>query len=163
MTFWPDAWGPILLPEAPIAELLVRGTAIYVFLYFLMRVSGRRLFSRLAMSDILVMLLIAVAVREGMTGDHYGVGDAAISGATILGWDMLVDRLAYRFEWLRGSLRHQPVPIIRHGQLIVENARDNLLTRPEIMERVRAQGLSSLDQVEEGYLEQDGTFTIVPK
>jgi uncharacterized membrane protein YcaP (DUF421 family) len=163
MEIWPNDWGAILVPEGPVAELLVRGTVMYFFLYVLMRMAGRRLFARLAMSDILVMMLIAVAVREGITGEHYAIGDAMVSGATILAWDIIVDRIAFRFPSLRRTLRHRPVPIVRDGQLIVENARAHLLTRTEIMERVREEGLSALAQVQEAYMEPSGTLSIVPR
>lgn len=163
MTFWPSDWAAILVPDAPIAELIVRGTLIYAFLYILMRMAGRRLFARLAMADILVMLLIAVAVREGITGEHYTVGDAAISGLTILGWDLIIDRLAFHVPAFRTTLRHKPLPIVKSGRLITANARDQLLTRSEIMARVHEEGLTSLDEVEEAYMEQDGSLSIVPR
>jgi uncharacterized membrane protein YcaP (DUF421 family) len=163
MSLWPTDWGAVLAPQASLAELLVRGTLIYAFLFLAMRVAGRRLMGRFAMSDVVVMMLLAVAVREGLTGDHYGVADAAISGTTVLGWDVLIDRLAFLFPILRRPLRHDPVPIVRRGQLIVENARNQLLTREEIMGQLRRHGLTSLDQVREAYMEQDGSFTVVPK
>lgn len=162
MTFWPEAWASILWPHAPLAELVIRGTGIYLLLFAALRVTGRRLMAQLAASDILVMMLIAVAVRDGITGPYQTVGDAAISGATILGWDLVIDRLAFRFPGMRRVLRHQPVAIIDDGVLMVENARAHLLTRTEILERVREEGLTSIGQVREAWLEQDGSLSIVP-
>jgi len=163
MSLWPTDWGAVLAPQASLAELLVRGTLIYAFLFAAMRIAGRRLMGRFAMSDALVMLLLAVAVREGLTGDHYGVADAAISGATVLGWDVLIDRAVFLFPVLRRPLRPDPVPIVERGHLIVENAREQLLTRAEIMAELRRHGLDSLDQVKQAYMEQDGTMSIVPR
>jgi uncharacterized membrane protein YcaP (DUF421 family) len=163
MSFWPRDWSAILLPDAPIAELLVRGTAIYFFLFVLMRIAGRRLIARLAMSDMLVMLLIAVAVREGITGDYYTLGDAGISAATILTWNLVIDRVAFSVPLLRRPLRHPPVTVIRDGRLLVENARSHLLTRMEIMARLREEGLTSLEQVREANMEPDGQISIVPR
>lgn len=163
MTFWPTDWSRFLLPDAPIAELLARGTLIYWFLFLLMRLAGRRLLARLAMSDMLVMLLIAVAVREGITGGWRTIGDAVISAGTILAWDMLVDRVAYRFPRIRGPLRHKPLPIILHGELLVGNAREQLLTRQEIRERLHEEGLTRIGQVEAAWMEPDGTLSIVPR
>lgn len=163
MSLWPTDWGAILAPQASLAELLVRGTLIYAFLFAAMRIAGRRLMGRFAMSDAVVMLLLAVAVREGLTGDHYGVADAAISGATVLGWDVLLDRAVFLLPFLRGPLRPDPVLIVQRGELNVENAREQLLTRADIMAQLRRHGLDSLDQVKEAYMEHDGSFTIVPR
>lgn len=163
MSFWPADWSSVLLPNAPIAELLVRGTLIYWFLYFLMRVAGRRLIGQFSMSDLLVMLLIAVAVREGLTGPYHTVGAAVVTGATVLGWDVLIDRLVFHVPVLRRPLRHAPIQIVKEGRLLVDRAREQLLTRSEIMAQLRRNGLSGLDQVREAYMEQDGSFTVVPK
>ena len=163
MEFWPEDWSAVLAPQGPVAELFVRATAIYFFLFVLMRVAGRRLFAKLSMSDILLVLLLAVAVREGITGGHHGVGDAAIAAGTLLFWNRVVDRLAYEFPRLRRALRHGPRMIIRDGHPIHENVRANLLTETEILQRIREQGLSSMEQVGEAYLEQDGSLSIVPR
>lgn len=163
MTLWPTDWGAVLAPQASLAELLVRGTLIYAFLFAAMRIAGRRLMGRFAMSDALVMLLLAVAVREGLTGNHFGVADAVISGATVLGWDVLIDRAVFLFPTLRRPLRPDPVPIVEHGRLLVENAREQLLTRTEIMAELRRHGLDSLDQVKRAYMERDGSLSIVPR
>lgn len=159
--FWPEDWSAFLLPNAPIVELVVRGTLIYLFLILMMRVGGRRLFAKLSMADIIIMLVIAVAVRDGITGTYETVGDAVISGATIFAWNKAVDILTYHFPALRGPLRHSPLTIIHDGDIVLDNARDNLLTRTEIMEKLRAQGVASVEQVKEARLEPDGNFSVI--
>jgi uncharacterized membrane protein YcaP (DUF421 family) len=161
MTFWPDSWSAILRPDAPVAELFVRATAIYLFLFVLMRVAGRRLLARFSMSDILVVFLLAVAVREGITGGHRSVGDAAILAVVILAWDLVIDRLAFHVKPLRNLLRHDPTRIIEHGDLLIDNARALLLTRAEITAKLHEQGVSSYAEVEEAWLEPDGRLSVV--
>ncbi len=161
MTFWPDSWSAILRPDAPIAELIVRATAIYLFLFVLLRVVGRRLLAGVSMSDILVVFLLAVAVREGISGGHRSVGDAAILAVVILAWDLVIDRLAFHVAWLRKILRQNPTRIIDHGDLLVENARALLLTRADITTKLHEQGVSSHAEVEEAWLEPDGSLSVV--
>lgn len=161
MSWWPHSWRAVLVPDAPIAELVVRGSAIYLFLFALMRAAGQRLLARFAMSDILVVLLLAVAVREGLTGGHRTVGDAMVLALVILGWDLAIDRLAFHLPALRSILRHDPTLVVHQGHLVVENARALLLTRAEVLEKLHAQGVSSHDQVEDAWLEPDGSLSVV--
>lgn len=161
MEWWPADWSAILVPEAPLAELVVRGTLIYAFLLVMMRIAGRRLLGRFSMTDILVTLLLAVAVRDGLTGPYQTVGDAAVSGAVILGWDIVLDRLAFTSGLARRVLRHGPLKIIEEGELLEDAAKENLLTEAELMEKLRARGVTSVSQVSEAYLEQDGSFTVI--
>lgn len=160
MSWFPESWGQVLIPQAPVAELVVRGTVIYWFLFVVLRAGGRRLLGRFAMSDILAMLILAVAVRQGLTGSYDSVGDALISGAVILAWDLAIDEMAFRWGPFQKLLRYPPQTIIREGRLIVENARANLLTRTEVMEKLRDAGVASLDQVRAAYLEPDGSFNV---
>ncbi|MBW3553697.1 MAG: hypothetical protein KY466_09305 [Gemmatimonadetes bacterium] len=99
------------------------------------------------MSDTLLVLLLAVTVREAITGGFRTVGDAAILTVTLLFWNRVIDRLAYHVPALRGPLRHRAMPIIRDGRLVAENVRTNLLTDTEIMQRLRENGLTSVSQV----------------
>jgi uncharacterized membrane protein YcaP (DUF421 family) len=161
MQWWPQNWGVIFALDAPFAELLVRGTIIYLFLFGIMRIIGRRLLGDFNMTDIVVTLLLAVAVRDGITGGYETVGDALVSGAVILGWDLALDRAAYRWQGLRSVLRHGPLPIIRDGELIVENARALLLTRSEVTEKLRGRGVTSYGEVKEAYLEPNGSLSVI--
>lgn len=161
MTWWPHDWSSILLPDAPIAELLVRAAALYVFLYAALRIVGRRLISRFALADVLVMLLLAVSVRNGVTGKNYTIGDAAISAGTILILDVLIDQIAYAVPPLRRLLRLGPVLIIHEGTVLEKNTRAYRITEPELMEKLRHHGVDSYDQVREAWLEPDGGVSVV--
>lgn len=160
MSLWPSDWGGFLLPDAPIVELVLRAAIIYLFLFLVMRLQGRRIFGGFALSDLLVMLLLAVAVREGVTGGFRTVGDALIAGGTILAFDRTIDRLAFRFPKLRRFLRQQPALLIRDGELVIENARRQLITRAEIQEKLREKGIFSLDEVLEARLEPNGSLSV---
>ncbi len=163
MTFWPTDWPAVFLPDAPVFELILRGTLIYLFLFLVMRLLGRRVFGGFALSDLLVALLLAVAVREGLTGGFRTIGDAFISGATIIFWDRFIDRLAFHVPPLRKLLRQHPTLLIRDGELIIENARSQLITRAEIEEKLRAKGIASMKEVLEARLEPDGSFSVVTR
>jgi len=163
MSLWPSDWGAFLLPDAPIVELILRAAVIYLFLFTVMRLQGRRIFGGFALSDLLVMLLLAVAVREGITGGFRTVGDALISGGTILAFDRTIDLLAFRFPGLRRFLRQQPALLIREGELLIENARNQLVTRTEIQEMLREKGVSSMDEVREARLEPNGSLSVLKR
>jgi len=163
MDIWPDDWGAFLLPDAPIMELILRAALIYVFLFLIMRIQGRRVLGGFALSDLLVILLLAVAVREGLTGGFRTVGDASISATTILFCDRIIDRLAYSFPSWRTFLRQPPALLIQDGEILVENARRQLVTRSEIDEKLREQGVGSIQEVQEARLEPDGSLSVLKR
>lgn len=163
MTWWPQNWAVILVPDAPIAELLVRGTVIYLLLLVAMRCVGRRLMGRFRMTDVLVTLLIAVSVRQGLTGAHYAVGDALVAAFVIVGWDLLLDWLSFRWPPLRRILWHRSQEIARAGELLTQGTGCLFLTRDDVLPKLRARGVTSLDDVETAWLEPDGSLTVVTR
>src|SRR3954464_5411121 len=55
------------------AEILVRGTAIYWFLFLLFRFVLRRDTGSMAISDILLVVLVADAAQNAMAGDYKSI------------------------------------------------------------------------------------------
>lgn len=62
----PTDWNSILLPSAPVLELVVRGSLTYLTLVLLLRLVGRREAGGLGMTDLLVVVLVADAAGAGM-------------------------------------------------------------------------------------------------
>ncbi len=162
MQWWPDAWAPILMPGAPIAELLVRVSAIYLFLWVFLRVMPTRQLGRFGVTDLLVLLLLATSVRLGLTGAHYTVGDAILSAAILIAWDRIMNALAYHITPLRKIMRQDPVAVIRDGEVVKKAARQELLTEADIMEKLREQGVDELQDVRAAYVERDGRISVIP-
>ena len=162
MQWWPEAWAPILVPGAPIAELVVRVSAVYLFLWAFLRIMPTRQLGRFGVTDLLVLLLLAASVRMGLTGHNFTVGDALISATVLIAWDRLLNAVAYRVTPLRSLLRQDPIPIVEDGTINRRNARRELLTRGDIMEKLREQGIDSLDRVAKAYVEPDGRISVIP-
>lgn len=163
MQWWPEAWGPILMPGAPIAELVVRVSAIYLFLWVFLRAMPTRQLGRFGVTDLLVLLLLAASVRMGLTGQNFTVGDAMISATVLISWDRIMNALAYYVKPLRHFLRHDPMPVVEDGVVVKRSARKELLTEGDIMEKLREQGIESLSQVRKAYVEADGRISVIPR
>lgn len=62
-------WGALFGSSIPAVELVVRGSAIYWFLFVLFRAFLRRNVGSIAISDVLLVVLIADAAQNGMAGE----------------------------------------------------------------------------------------------
>jgi hypothetical protein len=85
----------ILIPEHA-SEMILRGTLTYLGLLILLRVILNRQSGNLNSSDLLVTVLIADAISNGMSGDYKSVPDGLILVSTIIAWDYGIDWLSYR-------------------------------------------------------------------
>ncbi len=156
-----DKFIEIFALQAGFAEMLIRGTTMYWVLYALLRISGRRDLGSLGMADMLVLVLVADAAGNAMSGDSYSMGDGIIVVATIVGWSYLLDRLTYYIPPLRRLLEPQRVCLVKSGRVLASGLKREHVTRSELMEQLRLKGVASLSEVHRAYLETTGEFSVI--
>ena len=156
-------WGQIFgLSVSPI-ELVIRGSAMYLFLFVLFRVVIRRRVGAVGMADILVLVIIADAAQNGMSGEYKSVTDGAILVATIVAWDYLIDWLNYHVPALRNWLEAPPLLLIRDGRVLRRNLRHEFVTEDELKSKLREKGVADVSQVREARMESDGEVSVIKK
>jgi uncharacterized membrane protein YcaP (DUF421 family) len=142
-------------------ELMLRGTAVYWFLFALFRFVLRRDVGSIGIADILLLVLIADAAQNAMSGPYQTVAEGFVLVATIVGWNMLLDWLAYRIPRLRALLDPPALVLVRRGRLVYANMRSQLITVPELMSKLREHGVEKLGQVKIARMESDGEVTVI--
>lgn len=156
-------WGELFGLSVSPLELIIRGSAMYLFLFLLFRVVIRRRIGSVGMADILVLVIIADAAQNAMSGEYKSVTDGAILVATILGWNVLIDWLNFRFPALRPWLEAPPLLLIRDGQLLRRNLRHEFVTEDELKSKLRERGVKEYSEVAQAYMESDGSVSVLKK
>ena len=154
-------WPSVFLPDQSILEIVARGSAMYVALFFLLRFIVKREAGTLAITDVLVIVLIADAAQNGMSGSYNSVADGVILVLTILGWSYLFDVLAFHFPIWRKILRPARVQLIDHGVMLERNLAREMITEEELMAELRAHGCGRVDKVRAAYIESDGMISVI--
>jgi uncharacterized membrane protein YcaP (DUF421 family) len=155
-------WGKVFLPSNSALEIVVRGTAVYFFLYVILRFL-RRGAGAIGISDLLVVVLIADAAQNAMSADYTSVGDGLILVTTIIGWDYLLDWLSFRYPALDKLLRPRAVLLIKNGRLQVRNLRQQMISKQELLGELREQGVANIEDVKYSYMESDGHISVVQR
>ncbi len=142
-------------------EIVIRGSAIYWFLFLVFRFLLRRDVASLGIADVLLLVIVADASQNAMAGDYQTISEGLILLSTIFGWNMLLDWLAYRYKWAMKFTTPSTLPLIRHGKFIQKNLRKEMLTPDEVMSKLREQGVIHLRNVRHAYMESDGHISVV--
>jgi uncharacterized membrane protein YcaP (DUF421 family) len=146
-----------------IAEIVIRGSCIYWFLFLIFRFPLRRDVGSVGIADILLFVIVADAAQNAMAGEYTTITEGLILIATIAGWNLLFDWLSYRSSLIDRFLRPRALPIVRHGRLIKQNMARELLTPDDVMAKLRGHGIEHLSQVRHAYLESDGEITVIKR
>ena len=145
------------------AELVVRGTAMFWFLYLLFRFIVRRDAGGVGMADILVLVIVADAAQNAMAGEYRSITDGMVLVGTIVFWNYLLDWLCYRFPALEQVLQPRPLLLVKDGRMLLDNMRRQFLTRDELLAKIREEGLEDLKAVKRAYMESDGKISVIKK
>lgn len=145
----------------PPLELLIRGTAIYWFLFLIFRFVLRRDVGSMAISDVLLLVIVADASQNAMAGDYKSIADGMVLVSTIVGWNYGLDWAAYRFERVHRLLEAPKLPLIRHGRMLHQNLRREFLSPDDLMSELRKQGVGEVSQVRHAYMEGDGHISVL--
>lgn len=151
----------IFAPQAGLFEMMIRGTAIYWILLILLRLAGRRDVGSLGTADLLVLVLVANAAGDAMTGASTSVIDGFIVVTTIVAWSVAIDRISYYIPAVDRLLEPERVCLVRNGRLIRANMRREHVTRRELMEQLRLKGIGSLSTIKRAYMESTGEFSVI--
>ena len=155
-------WQSAFVPTVSLLEIVLRGTLVYLLLFFVLRVL-RREAGALGISDLLVVVLIADAAQNAMSSDYKSITEGAVLVGTIVAWDYSLDWLGYRYPALGRLLRPAPLPLVKDGRALRQNLRREMISMDELMSQLREQGVESISEVKRCYLEGDGHVSVIKK
>jgi uncharacterized membrane protein YcaP (DUF421 family) len=145
-------WESVFIPSLHIGEIVLRGTIVYLFLFVLLRIL-RRGAGAIGISDLLVVVLIADAAQNAMASEYKSITEGLILVTTIVLWDYFLDWLGYRFPGVRPLLRAAPSLLIKNGRVQRRNLDREMITEEELVEQLREQGVESIEEVNESFME----------
>jgi uncharacterized membrane protein YcaP (DUF421 family) len=154
-------WAQLFVPQTPLLEIVIRGTVTYLALFVMLRVLLKRESGTTGVSDLLVIVLIADAAQNAMSGQYTTITDGVLLVAVILGWSVVLDFIAYHVPAAARILRPEPLLLIKNGRMLHRNMRRELLTEEELRGLLREQGIDSLARVSEARMESDGQISAI--
>jgi uncharacterized membrane protein YcaP (DUF421 family) len=153
-------WHELLVPTGNPLELVVRASVMYLLI-----LAGFRVFRRdagsLSVSDLIVVVLIADAAQNGMAGEYKSLTEGVIIVATIFAWNYALDWLAYRSRLVHWLLHPPALLLVRNGQILARNLRAEFITKDDLLEQLRQQGVEDIRRVAKCYLESDGKMSVI--
>lgn len=142
-------------------EIVIRGTAVYWFLFLIFRFVLRRDIGSVTIADVLVLILIADASQNAMAGEYRTLSEGALLISTIVAWNYALDWASFRWTWLGRLIRPPPLLLVRHGRVLQRNLQQELITTDELLSKLRSQGVEDVSKVRKAYMEPDGSISVL--
>ncbi len=156
-------WARLFVPQTPLLEIVVRGTVKYFTLFVMLRVLLKRESGTTGVSDLLVIVLIADAAQNAMSGQYTTITAGVLLVAVILGWSVVLDFIAYHVPAAARIIRPEPLLLVKDGRVLHRNLRRELITEEELRGLLREQGIDRLPRVRAARMESDGQISVTTR
>ena len=145
------------------ANPVIRGIVIYLFLLLVFRVAGKRSLSQTTTFEFVLLLVIGEATQQALLGEDFSVTNAFILIATLIGTDQLLSRFKEKSEPFENAMEGVPLIIVDHGKPLKDRMDKVRLDEEDVLEAARNKhGLERMDQIKFAVVEKNGDISIIP-
>ncbi|CAN7270561.1 DUF421 domain-containing protein [Knoellia sp. LjRoot47] len=140
-------------------DIVLRATAIFLLLWLVIRVSGKREVAQLSAFDMIMVVTLGDLVAQGVVQEDYSLSAAALAVTTFCVLSLLLAWTHYRFPVTRPLLSGRARVVVRDGAPLLEVLSSEHLTIEDVEEAAREKGIRRLRDIELCVLEVDGGFS----
>lgn len=147
----------------PWYEILLRTAVVYLTVLILLRVAGKRELGQMTPFDLVVILVIANAVQNAMTGGDNSLVGGMLAASTLTVVNIAVGRWGSKVPVFRRLVASEPTLLLVEGKPIQEHLDRERVDVEELEMAARQHGIADLKDVAAAVLEEDGSISIIPK
>lgn len=153
----------VLLPTVPVWEVVLRTVVVYVVVFALLRLAGKRELGQMSVLDLVVILVISNAVQNAMTGGDNSLTDGVVAAATLVAMNIVITRFGRRIPFFSRLVVDQPTLLLSDGKVLQPHLDREGVSVDEIEMAAREHGLADLSEVSAAILEPDGSISVIPR
>src|SRR5262245_21165480 len=145
-------------------ESVIKSAVVYLALWLVIRLSGRRTLGQLTVFDLILFLIIGGLAARALTAQDYSLTHAFLIIATFVIMDVMLSLLERDVPSMRRILKGVTTVVVENGHVLSARLRRARLTEEEILEAARRNcGLERMDEIKFAIFEASGQISIIPK
>lgn len=145
-------------------ESVIRGVTIYIFLWLIFRISGKRTLAETSPFELVLLLIISEVTNQAMVDSDHSITNAILLIITLTGMSVLLSILKHYSPRANRLLEGMPLPLVKNGKPLKENMDKARVDEQEILMSARyTQGIEQMEDIKEATVENDGKISVVPR
>ncbi|WP_017555853.1 DUF421 domain-containing protein [Nocardiopsis baichengensis] len=153
-------WHDMFVPDIPTAEKTVRTVLVYLALYLILRLGGKRDLAQLNTMDLVVVLLLSNVVQNAVIGQDFSVTGGVVGAVVLMAADWAMVRLRTRWWWAWRLFEGRASVLVRDGRYDRRTMWRLGVRKADVEQVVRRDGGSGVGDAERVMLEPDGTLLV---
>lgn len=142
----------------------IRCIVTFVFLFVMLRMSGKRVVSQTTAFDFVLSLIVGDLVDDFLFSE-VTASEFVIATATLVLADLIIKYIGYRNKEFDFLVNGRPTVILRHGKADQSGSRKECMHRNDLLGLLRIKGFDeeTLDEIETAILEDSGEVSVIEK
>ena len=150
-------------PSTDFLDILLRSSAVYLFMIAALRLFGKKELSQLSVSDLVLILLISNAVQNAMVGSDSSLAGGLMAALVLFVFNYLLKLVMFRSKKVKTLLEGEPVLLVYKGEINKQNLDEQKKTTDELQAVIREHGVADIQHVELAMLEVDGNISVLSR
>lgn len=144
-------------------DIIARATVMFVFLYLLLRLLGKRELGQMTPFEFVMLIVMGDLIQQGITHNDFSLTGATLAIGTFAFWALCLSWITHRFPATKDLLDGRPRVLVRDGEYIRANFGRDRLTVGEVQSEMRLAGIASVKDVAWAILEPQGKISFIKK
>ncbi|MEG1559510.1 MAG: DUF421 domain-containing protein [Clostridia bacterium] len=143
--------------------LFIRAIIIYLLVFFVIRLTGKRQLSELQPFDLVITLLVADLASQPVSNTQVPLSYGVVPIIALFLLQKLLSFLSLKSDKVRSVMCGKPLIVIEKGQINEGFLREASYTINDLLEQLRKKDIFKLSDVEYAILETDGDLSVLLK
>jgi uncharacterized membrane protein YcaP (DUF421 family) len=145
-------------------DSVIKSVIVYLVLWLVIRVSGRRTLGQLTVFDFLLFLIVGGAAQHSLMAQDYSLTHAFLVIATFVIIDITLSLVEIHVPSIGKILNGVPTIVVENGRVLSGRLRRARLTEDNVLEAARRlHGLETMDDIKFAIFEASGEISIIPQ
>jgi len=140
-----------------------RTVVMFIIALAFIRIAGIKTFGRNSAFDNVIIIMLGAILIRGVVGAS-PFFPVVISGLTMVLMTRIISIISIYNKAFGKLVKGQSRSLWKNGTINTLNLHKSLLSENDLMESIRKEGnTTSLEDIEEAFLERDGTISVIKK
>lgn len=144
----------------PIPDKIARTFIVYMFIFLLLRLFGRRTAAQLNSFDLVVLLLLSNVVQNAIIGPDNSLLGGLIGAIALIASNEFVVRVLRRRNRIDDAIEGREVRLAENGDFVGAEMRRLGVRRIDLEVAIRRQGAENVKQVKSALLYPTGAIVV---
>lgn len=137
------------------------GAIAYVFIIFMLRISGKRTLAKWNSFDFVVTIAFGSILASILLSTKDTFGQGLLGFGLLILFQFIITWIAVRSSWVQKLIKAEPALLLYKGQLKHDILKRERVAEGEVLAALRASGVGAIEDVDAVVLETDGSFSVI--